>query len=76
MSEQKRGRPTKDLDNLRNESLIVRLESTEKQAFKDAAGLAGISLSTWVRERLRQVAIRKLENAVHPIAFLKRVTLV
>lgn len=56
-----------------NEALLVRLESTEKEAFKDAANLAGVPLSTWVRERLRQVAVRELENAALPIAFLRNV---
>jgi predicted HicB family RNase H-like nuclease len=52
------------------EYLEVRVESLEKRAFKDAADLAGIPLATWIRERLRQVAIRELEAAARPIAFL------
>ena len=70
----KRGRPPKDADRLRNEPLLVMLESDEKETFKDAADLAGISLSSWVRERLRRVAVRELEEAAHPIAFLKHLT--
>lgn len=65
----KAGRPklaqTKDL------SLVIRLNGLEKQTFEDAAELAGISLSTWVRERLRWVAIRELGEASRPIRFLK-----
>lgn len=68
----KRGRPPKEADRLRNEPLLVMLESDEKEAFKSAADIAGISLSSWVRERLRQVAVSELQNAARPVAFLKR----
>jgi uncharacterized protein (DUF1778 family) len=51
----------------------LRLQAEEKQAFQQAADLAGITLSAWVRERLRWAAIRELENADHQIPFLKRV---
>jgi predicted HicB family RNase H-like nuclease len=68
----KRGRPPKELDRLRNDKLLVRLEPNEKEAFKDAADLAGISLSSWVRERLRRTAIIELQEAARPIAFLKQ----
>jgi len=54
-----------------DEYLEIRMESSEKRAFKDAAELAGIPLSTWIRERLRQVAIRELEAAGHSISFLE-----
>ena len=53
----------------------LRLQAEEKQAFKDAAKLAGISLSSWARERLRGAARRELEDAGHPIAFLSGVRL-
>lgn len=62
------GRPKK-LKKL-DDNLEIRVESTEKQAFKDAAALAGIPVSTWVRERLRRAAVRELEEAARPIAFL------
>jgi predicted HicB family RNase H-like nuclease len=67
----KKGRPPKPAGQLRDESLLVRLGPDEKEAFKDAADLAGISLSSWVRERLRRVAIGELQEAARPIAFLK-----
>jgi hypothetical protein len=72
MRKPKRGRPPKEADKLRDQPLLVRLESSEKEAFRDAAELAGVPLSTWVRERLRQIAIRELEKASRPIAFLRR----
>jgi len=67
----KRGRPTKEADRLRNDKLLVRLETDEKETFQDAANLAGISLSSWVRERLRRVAVKELQEAAQPIAFLR-----
>ena len=71
MKKTKRGRPPKEADRLRSEALLVRLESTEKEAFKEAADLAGVPLSTWVRERLRTIALRELQSAARPIAFLR-----
>jgi hypothetical protein len=68
----KRGRPIKPLSERQNQPLLVMLRPSEKQTFKDASGVAGIGLSTWVRERLRQAAIRELESAAMPIAFLKQ----
>jgi len=68
----KRGRPFKDASRLRNDPLLVMLEPSEKEAFKVAADLAGVSLSSWVRERLRQNAVRELQSAAQPIAFLKQ----
>jgi hypothetical protein len=44
---------------------------SEKKAFRDAAERSGIPMATWMRERLRRVAIRELENADLPVAFLK-----
>ena len=64
-----RGRPPKDPDSLHTEPLLVRLEATEKEAFREAAELAGMPLSRWVRERLSQVAARELKRAAHPIPF-------
>ena len=67
----RRGRPPKDSESLHSEPLLVRLEPTEKEAFRDAAQLAGIPLSIWVRERLRQVAIKELRRASRPIPFVR-----
>jgi hypothetical protein len=38
--------------------------------FQIAADLAGVLLSSWMRERLRREAIRELENAAIPIRLL------
>lgn len=73
MKQKKRGRPPKEADQLQSESLLVRLGASEKEAFKEAAQLAGMPLSAWVRERLRQVAVRELQKASRPIPFLRHV---
>lgn len=71
MIPRKRGRPPKDADQLQSESLLVRLGANEKEAFKEAAQLAGMPLSAWVRERLRQMAVKELHKAARPIPFLR-----
>ena len=65
----RRGRPRKA--NVREEYLEVRLDTLEKQAFKDAAELAGLAVSAWVRERLREAAKRELRESGKPVAFLE-----
>jgi antitoxin component of RelBE/YafQ-DinJ toxin-antitoxin module len=55
----------------KQELLQVRIDGAEKEAFTSAADLAGIALSAWVRERLRQIAMRELEAASQPVPFLK-----
>ncbi len=67
----RRGRPPK-AGRRKAEYLDIRLEASEKEAFKDAAGLAGLDLSAWVRERLRVVARKELENADRPVKFLDK----
>jgi uncharacterized protein (DUF1778 family) len=54
----------------KSESYLLRTKPEEKEAFKKAADLSGLSLSAWSRERLRRAAIKELEEASIPIAFL------
>ena len=56
---------------IKSESLKLRIGPEEKQAFQDAADLAGVALSVWIRERLRMVARSELEEAGRQIAFLQ-----
>jgi hypothetical protein len=49
----------------------LRLQPQEKQAFEEAAELAGVALSAWVRERLRKAAARELEAAGREIPFYR-----
>ncbi len=55
--------------------LQIRLTEAEKEGFEAAADLAGIPLSSWVRERLRLAAIRDLESAGQQIPFVKPIRL-
>jgi hypothetical protein len=57
---------------LKAELVHIRLTEAEKIGFREAAELAGIGLSTWIRERLRQAAIREHEEAGRIPAFLHR----
>lgn len=52
-------------------TIQIRLTPAEKEAFEQSADLAGIPLSSWVRERLRMAAIRDLESAGQRIPFVK-----
>jgi predicted DNA binding CopG/RHH family protein len=65
----KLGRPK--TKNPLDEYIELRVSESEKQAFRDAAERAGLPLATWMRERLRKIAIRELENAELPVAFLR-----
>lgn len=59
----------------KTETVQIRLTPAEKKTFEDAANIAGVSLSAWVRERLRRAARHDLEDASQPIAFLADVKL-
>lgn len=72
---QKPAKRRKSAESRRDASLLLRLQAAEKAAFQDAAEYAGVPLSAWVRERLRRAAVRELEAADIPIAFLKEAKL-
>lgn len=65
----KRGAPPKASDKVLDVPLPVRIAKAEKQAFTDAAELAGMPLSAWVRQRLRKASKAELEAAGKPVAF-------
>jgi len=67
-----RGRPPKGSAETKSESLLLRLDPGEKQGFADAARLAGVPLSVWIRERLRKIAARELSDAGQEVVFLNR----
>jgi hypothetical protein len=58
-------------DIKRNQQIFIRITPEEKKAFLESAELAGIPLSSWIRERLRLASIRELENAGRKIPFVK-----
>ena len=62
------GRPKQA--STRDKSLELRLSEMEKRIFVQAANVAGVPVSTWVRERLRRVAVRELEEAGLPALLL------
>jgi hypothetical protein len=57
---------------LKQEVVLIRLSKAEKDGFREAADLAGVGLSAWVRERLRQAAIRELQQAGRIAPFIRR----
>ena len=59
----------------KTETLQIRISDPEKEGFELAALLAGISLSSWVRERLRLAAIRELESAGRRVPFVPPIPL-
>jgi len=59
----------------KSEVLHIRITGSEKEGFELAAALAGISLSSWVRERLRLTAIRELESAGRKVPFVPHIPL-
>lgn len=56
----------------KTEFIRISVKADEKAAFQEAAQLAGIPLSAWIRERLRWDATRELERADRSVAFLER----
>ena len=54
----------------KTEFMRLRLSPEEKQGFQMAADLSGISMSAWMRERLRKAATSELESAGRSIPFL------
>jgi predicted HicB family RNase H-like nuclease len=59
----------------KTEILQIRISDSEKEGFELAAALAGISLSSWVRERLRLTAIRELEGAGRRVPFVPEISM-
>ena len=67
-----RGRPPKGSAETKSETLLLRLDPGEKQGFADAARLAGVPLSVWIRERLRKIAAKELHDAGQLVAFIRQ----
>lgn len=59
---------------MKTEMLKLRLSEAEKRSFQEAADLAGITISAWVRERLRSAAVRELEGAGRPVPFIQPIS--
>jgi len=67
----KRGAPPKSQDEQKAALAQIRLLATEKAGFEEAAELSGLSLSAWMRTRLRLIAKKELEAHGRYPAFLK-----
>jgi uncharacterized protein (DUF1778 family) len=55
----------------KSEIVRLRLTPEEKQAFERAAELSGLTLSAWVRERLRRAARIEMEEMGERVPFAK-----
>lgn len=56
---------------MKDEQLLIKLTEDEKNAFKKAADLNGMSLSAWVRHRLRIASAKELQEVGKEVDFLK-----
>ena len=56
----------------KTETLKMRLTTEEKDAFLAASELSGLTLSAWIRERLRRSSRMELEEAGEKVPFRKR----
>lgn len=60
----------------RQTQILVRVTLEEKEAFEECAKLAGTTISSWVRERLRLSAIQEMSRAGRIAQFLNPIPLV
>jgi len=58
----KQGASRKAESDLKSSVTQIRLLAAEKAGFEEAAELSGLSLSAWMRERLRLIAKKELEQ--------------
>jgi uncharacterized protein (DUF1778 family) len=56
---------------VKTSTIEIRVSDDEKAAFRQAAELSGLSLSAWIRERLRKAVVGELEHAGMPIPFYR-----
>ncbi len=71
-AKKRRGRPPKRSDDVKSESILLRLDQSEKDGFSQAARIAGVPVSIWMRERLRTACRRELAGAGEPVPFLNQ----
>jgi hypothetical protein len=73
VANKRRGRPLKEPEKVKSIRLDMRILPLEKEAFVKAAEIAGLDLSSWIRERLRQASRAELEDSGHVVPFLPTV---
>ena len=66
----KRGAPKKAPVDAKGDTLQIRVNAAEKEAFTEAAKLDGKKRSEWMRDRLRRLARQELERAGKKVPFL------
>lgn len=69
-NKKRRGRPPKGSADVKSETVLLRLDPGEKRGFSEAARIAGLPLSAWIRERLRKAAKGELREASLAVPFL------
>jgi uncharacterized protein (DUF1778 family) len=57
------GRPPKEEHRVHSASIRIRLMPEHDSLVREAAGLAGVSLSDWIRDRLVRLARREVAEA-------------
>lgn len=57
----------------RENQLLIRVDTEEKQDFEASAEISGVTLSAWVRQQLRLAAIQELGRVGRKVTFLKPV---
>jgi hypothetical protein len=70
----KRGRPKLPAGSKKGAYMEMWLHEAEKEAFVSAADAAGMSLSAWVRDRLRRASRKELEEFDLPVAFMEKLS--
>ena len=62
------------MTDTRHAILHIRVRADEKKAFQQAADLAGIALTPYIRERLRRVVRTELEAEGYDVPFMRKTT--
>jgi uncharacterized protein (DUF1778 family) len=65
-----KARRNERVSTMRTSRVELRVTPAEKEAFEEASSISGEALSAWMRLRLRQAAVKELEDAERPIPFL------
>lgn len=55
---------------MRDYNLQVRMPVSERDSYKAAAEVSGLSVSSWVRDRLRKASRQELQSAGIKVPFL------
>jgi uncharacterized protein (DUF1778 family) len=57
----------------KTDAIQVRMTADEKSSFEMAAAVGGVSLSAWVRYRLRAAALNELQGAGLKVPFVEAI---